>query len=110
MRTFAIALCAACVAAVVPALEASVGPGTAERATRPVPGTEGVEDTSIFVSPDGRWVGFYRDETLWKTPINGGIHLTIGSHAECASSFTNVRTFLSSLRWYVVSSASDRIR
>ena len=48
-----------------------------DRATRPVLGTEGVEDTSFFVSPDGRWVGFYRYETLWKTLIEGGIPVAI---------------------------------
>ena len=48
-----------------------------ERATRPVLGTEGVADTSLFVSPDGRWVGFSRDRTLWRTLIGGGIPVAI---------------------------------
>ena len=29
------------------------------------------------MSPDGQWVGFYRDEKLWKTPVDGGIPVAI---------------------------------
>jgi serine/threonine-protein kinase len=40
---------------------------------QPVPGTEGVENSSLFVSPDSRWVGYYKDEKLWKVLIEGGV-------------------------------------
>ena len=49
----------------------------ADRTVRPIPGTERAEEVSLFVSPDGEWVGFYRDETLWKTRIDGGIPVAI---------------------------------
>ena len=48
-----------------------------DEAVLPIEGTEGVEETALFVSPNGEWVGFYRDETLWKTRIDGGIPVPI---------------------------------
>jgi eukaryotic-like serine/threonine-protein kinase len=35
-----------------------------------IPGTENA--SGPFFSPDGRWVGFYRDQQLMKVPIGGG--------------------------------------
>jgi hypothetical protein len=43
-----------------------------ERSFRPVPGTAGLEDLSLAVSPDGAWVAFYRAGALWKTRVDGG--------------------------------------
>jgi serine/threonine-protein kinase len=37
-----------------------------------VPGTAGLFGTSFFVSPDGEWVGYYKDEKLWKVRFDGG--------------------------------------
>ena len=48
-----------------------------ERQFQPVPGTEGAEPTSLFWSPDGNWVGFYRDGELWKVRIEGGVPISI---------------------------------
>ncbi|MFQ5479593.1 MAG: protein kinase, partial [Candidatus Binatia bacterium] len=40
---------------------------------QPVPGTRGVRDTALFVSPDGKWVGYYKDKKLRKTRLAGGV-------------------------------------
>ena len=64
-----------------------------DEAVLPIEGTEGVEETALFVSPNGEWVGSPdglppvlrcpvrassgRDETLWKTRIDGGIPVPI---------------------------------
>jgi len=47
--------------------------------TRPLPGTEGGSDP--FLSPDGRWVGFWRasDHALWKVSVSGGPPIQIAS-------------------------------
>jgi serine/threonine-protein kinase len=37
----------------------------------PIPGTEG--GIGPFLSPDNRWIGFWRDKKLWKVPIEGGV-------------------------------------
>jgi serine/threonine-protein kinase len=38
--------------------------------TVPIPGTEGARNP--FFSPDGEWVGFFRDGKLQKVPVQGG--------------------------------------
>ena len=48
-----------------------------DRTLRPVPGTEGLNDSAFMVSPDGEWVGFYRDDTLWKVRTEGGAPVAI---------------------------------
>jgi Tol biopolymer transport system component len=40
---------------------------------RPVSGTRGLYDSTLFISPDGRWIGYYKDRTLWKVLIEGGV-------------------------------------
>jgi hypothetical protein len=37
---------------------------------KPLPGTEGAD--GLFLSPDGRWVGFWIGNTLKKVPLDGG--------------------------------------
>jgi serine/threonine-protein kinase len=37
---------------------------------RPLPGTEGADNP--FFSPDGRWVGFFRGNQIFKTSVEGG--------------------------------------
>jgi serine/threonine-protein kinase len=39
---------------------------------RVVPGTQGVENLNIALSPDGTEVSFVRDATLWKISLKGG--------------------------------------
>ena len=48
-----------------------------ERQFRPIAGTEGVEDSNFILSPDGEWVGFYRDGRLWKTRLYGGVPVAL---------------------------------
>ena len=48
-----------------------------ERQFRPIEGTEGVEDSKFVLSPDGEWVGFYRDSKLWKTRLDGGVPVAL---------------------------------
>jgi serine/threonine-protein kinase len=38
----------------------------------PIRGTEGLDPTSPFFSPDGEWVGFWAGEQLKKIPVAGG--------------------------------------
>jgi serine/threonine-protein kinase len=45
----------------------------------PIPGTEGAY--SPFFSPDGEWVGFFKDGKLKKVALNGGFSLTL---CECS--------------------------
>jgi hypothetical protein len=45
----------------------------AERSFRPIEGTAGLDDTGFAISPDGEWVGFVRDRTLWKVRAEGGV-------------------------------------
>ena len=42
---------------------------------RPVPGTEEARDP--FWSPDGRWIGFFAEETLTKVAVAGGMVQTV---------------------------------
>jgi Tol biopolymer transport system component len=42
---------------------------------RPLEGTD--HATQVFLSPDGRWVGFYTDRTMKKVALAGGDPLTI---------------------------------
>ena len=42
---------------------------------RPIPGTENA--FGPFLSPDGRWVGFFQDEQLKKVSLSGGDALTL---------------------------------
>jgi serine/threonine protein kinase/Tol biopolymer transport system component len=42
---------------------------------RPIPGTEGAN--APFVSPDGKWIGFWAPEQIRKVPIEGGTPTTI---------------------------------
>ena len=42
-------------------------------AVRPISGTEGVDNSVVFFSPDGRWVAFRRDGALWKVSAEGGV-------------------------------------
>ena len=48
-----------------------------ELEARVIPGTEGPL-TNPFFSPDGQWVGFYRDSQLHKIAISGGAPITLG--------------------------------
>ena len=48
-----------------------------ELEARVIPGTEG-DLTNPFFSPDGQWVGFYRDNQLQKIAISGGAPITLG--------------------------------
>jgi len=48
-----------------------------DRSIQPIAGTEGAEAQSLFLSPNGEWVGFYRDEKLWKTRVEGGIPVAL---------------------------------
>ena len=43
-----------------------------ERSFRLVTGTSGLDGTGFTVSPDGEWVGFFRNRTLWKVRAQGG--------------------------------------
>ena len=45
-----------------PARRAVLPPGSGHR---------GLDDTGFTVSPDGEWVGFFRDRTLWKVRARG---------------------------------------
>jgi Tol biopolymer transport system component/predicted Ser/Thr protein kinase len=40
---------------------------------RPISGTRGLYESSLFVSPDGRWIGYYKDRRLWKVLIEDGV-------------------------------------
>jgi serine/threonine-protein kinase len=40
---------------------------------RQVPGTRGLHEGSLFVSPDSRWVGYFKNRRLWKVLIEGGV-------------------------------------
>jgi serine/threonine-protein kinase len=73
---------------VVPASVAVTGGGTViyqadrlyargldDAALRPLAGTEGARN--MFVSPDGRWIGFYQGEYMKKMAVGGGDPLTI---------------------------------
>jgi len=42
-----------------------------QQETVPIPGTEGGRNP--FFSPDGEWVGFYRDGKLQKVAVQGGV-------------------------------------
>jgi Tol biopolymer transport system component len=42
-----------------------------EQKATPIPGTEG--GIAPFLSPDNRWIGFWRDQKLWKVQIDGGV-------------------------------------
>jgi serine/threonine-protein kinase len=44
---------------------------------RPLPGTEG--SRYPFISPDGRWVGFFKEASLRKTSLTGGSPLTLSN-------------------------------
>ena len=46
----------------------------------PVAGTE--DSDSPFFSPDGRWIGFWKDGTLRKVPVDGGPVVTLCKTAE----------------------------
>jgi len=46
-------------------------------AARRIEGTEGA--SSVFLSPDGRWVGFFVEGSLRKVPIGGGKPVTLTS-------------------------------
>jgi serine/threonine-protein kinase len=48
-----------------------------ELESRPITGTEDGE--LPFFSPDGEWLGFWRNHTLLKTRLDGGMPLTIAS-------------------------------
>lgn len=37
----------------------------------PIPGTEG--GIAPFLSPDDRWIGFWKEGKIWKLPIEGGV-------------------------------------
>ena len=54
------------------------GMGDAE--ARPLPGTDGARN--LFLSPDGKWAGFYVDGTIRKAGLAGGDPLTIADAAE----------------------------
>jgi serine/threonine-protein kinase len=47
---------------------------------RPLPGTDG--GRNLFLSPDGKWAGFYVDGTIKKVGLAGGDPLTIAEAAE----------------------------
>ena len=49
--------------------------GLDDPALRPLAGTEGAKN--LFVSPDGRWIGFYQGEYIRKVAVSGGDPLTI---------------------------------
>jgi serine/threonine-protein kinase len=49
--------------------------GLGDPALRPLAGTEGAR--SLFVSPDGRWIGFHQGGYLKKVGVGGGDPLTI---------------------------------
>jgi serine/threonine-protein kinase len=49
--------------------------GLDDLAFRPLAGTEGARN--VFVSPDGRWIGFYQGEYMKKVAVGGGDPLTI---------------------------------
>jgi eukaryotic-like serine/threonine-protein kinase len=49
--------------------------GLDDPAFRPLTGTEGARN--LFVSPDGRWIGFYQGEYIKKVAVGGGDPLTI---------------------------------
>ena len=42
---------------------------------RPIEGTEGAQ--APFFSPDGRWIGFFANETLQKVSVSGGLPVKI---------------------------------
>lgn len=41
---------------------------------QPISGAEGLDNSFLVFSPDGRWVAFSRDGDLWKIPVEGGIY------------------------------------
>jgi Tol biopolymer transport system component len=43
---------------------------------RPIPGTEG--GVQPFFSPDGKWLGFFARQRLWKIALSGGQPIEIG--------------------------------
>ncbi len=47
---------------------------------RPVPGTNGLDPTHPFFSPDGQWIGFaaIADATVKKIAVSGGAPITLG--------------------------------
>jgi serine/threonine-protein kinase len=47
-----------------------------EREARPIPGTENGD--AVFLSPDGRWIGFVAGGKLWKVEAEGGRPFPIG--------------------------------
>ena len=49
--------------------------GLAETEPRPLAGTEGARN--LFLSPDGRWIGFYQGDYIKKVAVGGGDPLTI---------------------------------
>ncbi len=55
----------------------------ADGVSRAVDGTEGGVDP--FLSPDGRWVGYRKDNGLFKSPLAGGDRLTICPDCRVAS-------------------------
>ncbi|MFM2124762.1 MAG: hypothetical protein RL328_1213, partial [Acidobacteriota bacterium] len=48
----------------------------------PIPDTSsGSQNMGPFFSPDGKWIGFFRDGVLMKVPVEGGAAIIIGSSA-----------------------------
>jgi serine/threonine-protein kinase len=54
--------------------------GLGDAEARPLPGTDG--GRNLFLSPDGKWAGFYVDGTIRKVGLAGGDPLTIADAAE----------------------------
>jgi Tol biopolymer transport system component len=46
----------------------------------PIAGTEGA--TGPFLSPDGKWLGYFQNGKLWKMPVTGGAPLELGPAIE----------------------------
>ena len=66
----------------------------------PIPDTENAY--APFFSPDGEWLGFFQDSTLWKKPIRGGPAIRLGPSAGFSrgASWTNSDQIFYSPTWF----------
>ncbi|HEX9691972.1 MAG TPA: protein kinase [Gemmatimonadales bacterium] len=60
----------------------------ADSVPRAVPGTEHSNGLAPFFSPDGRWLGFWANNSLWRVAIEGGVAERLANDADFYAAWT----------------------